>query len=105
MKGFLCEPTLDGVFTGIYDIWADREKEDHKKLFLEGEYEPELFFDYLKVEPDSKKAEKVARSGNPSGPLRKRAVLYEAERERGRMGILQGGSERGKRESAGRGIL
>ena len=62
MKGFLCEPTLEGVFTGIYDIWADREKADHKKLFLEGEYEPELFFDYLKVEPDSKKAEKVARS-------------------------------------------
>ena len=37
MKGFLCEPTLDGVFTGIYDIWADWEKADHKKLFLEGE--------------------------------------------------------------------
>lgn len=48
MKGFLCEPTLDGVFTGIYDIWADREKADHKKLFLEGEYEPELFFELFK---------------------------------------------------------
>lgn len=62
MKGFLCEPTLDGIFTGIYDIWADPEGTEQKKLLLEGEYEPELFYDYRKIEPDSKKAEKVARS-------------------------------------------
>ena len=64
MKGFLCEDTIEGIFTGIYDAWASGMETGHEnvRLFLIRQYEPELFFEYEEVFPDADKAEKVARA-------------------------------------------
>ncbi len=62
MKGFLCEATLEGIFTGIYDAWASGLGHENVRVLLKEEYEPELFFQYEEVVPDGEKAEKVARS-------------------------------------------
>ncbi len=62
MRGFLCEDTAEGIFTGVYDAWASGLGHEHVRLFLKGQYEPELFTEYVETEPDHEKAEKVARS-------------------------------------------
>lgn len=62
MTGYLCEDTIEGIFTGIYDAWASGLGHDNVKLLIKEEYEPELFFEYSEVMSDGEKAEKVARS-------------------------------------------
>ncbi len=60
---YLCEGTVDGIFTGIYDAWSSRL--GHKNIRIEVEeefYGAELFCEYRKVETDREKAEKVAAS-------------------------------------------
>ncbi|MCI9485455.1 MAG: DNA metabolism protein [Lachnospiraceae bacterium] len=62
MRAFLCEDSLEGIFTGVYDAWASRLGHEHVRLLLRDQYEPELFVEYEEVEPDGEKSEKVARS-------------------------------------------
>ncbi|MCI9068002.1 MAG: DNA metabolism protein [Lachnospiraceae bacterium] len=62
MKIFLCEDSLEGIFTGIYDAWARDPGHGHVRLSLKDQYEPELFAEYEEIEPDDGKSEKVARS-------------------------------------------
>ena len=64
---FICEDSLDGILTGIYDAWT--YKIQHKELSHDdirlASCEPEnyeLFSDYLRVEPSAEKAEKVSRT-------------------------------------------
>lgn len=67
---FLCQPTIDGILTGIYDAWAmsigTRQKRgcghDHVRLQISGNYNLTLFCKYIEVTPDSEKAAKVSRS-------------------------------------------
>ncbi|MCD2491313.1 TIGR03915 family putative DNA repair protein [Lacrimispora sp. NSJ-141] len=64
MKGYLCEDTVEGIFTGVYDAWVSGMEIGHEnvRLFLKRQYEPELFFEYEEVFSDADKAEKVART-------------------------------------------
>lgn len=67
---FLCQPTIDGILTGIYDAWSmsigtKQQKgcgHDHVRLQLSGTYNYALFCKYIEVAPDPDKAEKVSRS-------------------------------------------
>ncbi|MCI8549210.1 MAG: DNA metabolism protein [Lachnospiraceae bacterium] len=62
MKGFLCEDSLEGIFTGIYDAWDSGLGHENVRLFMKEQYEPEFFWEYEEVAPDAEKSEKVARS-------------------------------------------
>ena len=57
---FLCGSNLDGILTGVYDIYASGLSLSECRLELEAEYEPDLFSQYRSVTADSEKAGKVA---------------------------------------------
>lgn len=59
---FICEDSIDGIFTGVYDAFASRY--GHANIALTT-YEPEnytLFHQYIQVPVDNVKSEKVART-------------------------------------------
>ena len=64
---FVCEDSLDGILTGIYDAWAfkiqnnDLSHDDIRLASREPE-NYELFSDYIHVAPSAEKAEKVSRT-------------------------------------------
>lgn len=62
MYTFICENSIDGIFTGVYDAWAS--KYGHKNIRLvTGQVENyELFQEYITVTPDFEKSRKVART-------------------------------------------
>lgn len=62
IRVFQCEDTLTGIMTGVYDAWDSRL--GHKKVRLSTEQNPdmELFCEYVQVESDLIKAEKVLRT-------------------------------------------
>lgn len=61
MKVFVCEDTLEGIFTGVYDGWASRAGHENVRLVTKVE-EYELFCEYIDVKTDVEKAEKVLRT-------------------------------------------
>ncbi|MBO5199380.1 MAG: TIGR03915 family putative DNA repair protein [Lachnospiraceae bacterium] len=75
MRVYLCEDSVDGIFTGVYDAWASRLGHDNVKLLAQsGEvYEPELFCEYQRVETDPEKAGKVLKT------IRNRISEYAAQ--------------------------
>ncbi len=58
---FICEDTLEGIFTGIYDAYASRIGHDKCELAA-GDVPLEMFCDYIQVLPSKEKAEKVIRT-------------------------------------------
>lgn len=60
-KYLICEDSLEGIFTGIYDAYALREEHGHIHIQI-GEGEPRLFASYTEVKPDAVKASKVAET-------------------------------------------
>ncbi|MCI8465780.1 MAG: DNA metabolism protein [Lachnospiraceae bacterium] len=62
MKIFLCEDSLEGIFTGIYEAWASGLGHENVRVLMKAQYEPELFAEYEEVKPDAEKSEKVANS-------------------------------------------
>lgn len=50
------------MMTCVYEAWSSRKGHDNVKLMLEPIYEQELFMEYIHVEGDEDKAEKVIRS-------------------------------------------
>ena len=48
--------------TGVYDAYASKLGYENVKLQMEEEIDRELFAEYVEVEPDSEKAEKVLRT-------------------------------------------
>lgn len=67
MYNFVCEDSLDGILTGIYDAWDFKIKHpaiSHEDIKLTSKEidNYELFSDYISVIPDSDKAEKVSRT-------------------------------------------
>lgn len=65
-KYLVCEDSLEGIFTGIYDAYALREGHDHLHLQIGEEENLRLFAAYVHIVPDPVKTDKVA------GTLRKR---------------------------------
>ena len=61
-KIFMCEDSIEGIFTGVYDAWESRHPKEHIKLSSDKEGNYELFSEYINVETDIEKAGKVART-------------------------------------------
>ncbi|MCD7725187.1 MAG: TIGR03915 family putative DNA repair protein [Clostridiales bacterium] len=65
-KYLVCEDSLEGIFTGIYDAYALREGHEHIHIQIGEETNYRLFADYRYISPDFVKTDKVA------GTLKKR---------------------------------
>lgn len=61
-KYLICEDSIEGVFTGIYDAYTLREGHEHIHLQIGEEENFRLFASYLHIEPDVVKTGKVART-------------------------------------------
>ena len=59
---FTCEPHLEAMLTCIYDAWASGKGHKNIRLQLEPVEQLTLFDEYIHVDPDPEKAEKVIRS-------------------------------------------
>ncbi len=61
-KYLICEDSLEGIFTGIYDAYALREGHEHLHLQIGEEENLRLFATYVHIDPDPVKTDKVART-------------------------------------------
>lgn len=61
-KYLICEDSLEGIFTGIYEAYALREGHEHIHLQIGEEENLRLFAEYMYIIPDSVKTDKVART-------------------------------------------
>ncbi len=63
---YICEDSIESIFTAIYDAWESRYGHDNIRLDMKTNselgYSMELFSDYIYVISDEEKATKVARS-------------------------------------------
>lgn len=59
-KYLVCEDSLEGIFTGIYDAYALREGHEHVHIQIGEEENLRLFASYVPVLPDPVKTGKVA---------------------------------------------
>lgn len=60
MTVYLCEDSLEGILTGVYDAWMSRRGHDNVRLEIEGQGNTmELFCEYVAAVPDEQKVEKV----------------------------------------------
>ena len=78
MTVFLCEDSVCGILTGVYDAWDSRLGHANVKLALKKGYQPEFFTDCLEVGPDAEKADKVLRTLNRKMYLEDFEALYQA---------------------------
>ncbi|MCQ2506591.1 MAG: TIGR03915 family putative DNA repair protein [Lachnospiraceae bacterium] len=62
MTIFSCDDNLTAMMTCIYDAWASKKGHDNVRLLIEPICNPELFVEYVHVEPDPAKEESVIRS-------------------------------------------
>lgn len=61
-KIFICEDSIEGIFTGVYNAWESRYPKENIKLSTNHESNYELFSEYINVKTDFAKANKVART-------------------------------------------
>lgn len=61
-KYIVCEDSLEGIFTAIYDAYALREGHEHIHIQVGGEDNYRLFATYLYSNPDYVKTDKVVRT-------------------------------------------
>ena len=62
MTVFVCEDSLDGILTGVYDAWDSRLGHSGVRLKTADTDTYELFCEYREVAADMEKAEKVLRT-------------------------------------------
>lgn len=62
IRVFLCEDTLTGILTGVYDAWDSRLGHENVRLQSGGYENMELFCEYAEVPPDLEKADRVLRT-------------------------------------------
>lgn len=60
MYTYICENSIDGILSGIYDAYADRHSLREIHLSVREPENLSLFTEYIRVQPDSDKASKVA---------------------------------------------
>jgi len=75
---YLCEDNLESILTGVYDAWASRKGHSRVKLKLDQVDTLELFADYVTVEADGDKAEKLRRSIQKKISMEAWEVVYRA---------------------------
>ncbi len=61
-KYLVCEDSIEGIFTGIYDAYALREGHEHVHIQAGEEDNYRLFAAYLYIQPNPVKTDKVART-------------------------------------------
>lgn len=63
-KIYVCEDSIDGIFTAIYDAWSSRYGHDNIAIQVNSNnnFDMELFSEYIDVPVDEEKALKVTRS-------------------------------------------
>ena len=59
---YLCDDSLESIFTAVYDAWASRKGHAHVRLQMNQIATMELFCEYVTVTSDTAKAESVSRS-------------------------------------------
>lgn len=62
---YLCEDSIEGIFTSIYDAWNSRYGHDNIRIELQPDdsgYNMELFSEYINVVVDNEKTYKVAKA-------------------------------------------
>lgn len=61
---YLCEDSVEGIFTAVYDAWGNRRKQGTQEIRATqtGGHNYELFAEYVAVVSDAEKTEKVLRS-------------------------------------------
>ena len=62
MYVFQCENSLDGILTGVYDAWDSRLGHKNIQLSSESCGEILLFHEYISVNPDLEKSQKVSKT-------------------------------------------
>lgn len=62
MTVFTCNDDFESIMTCIYDAWASKRGHDNVKLLKGPVVQPDLFCEYIHVEPDAHKTEMVVRS-------------------------------------------
>ena len=55
-KVYICEDTVTGILSAIYDAWKDNIEEGQGSIGLKGSIEQELFCEYVEVKESEKKA-------------------------------------------------
>lgn len=58
----ICEDSLEGIFTGVYEAYARKEGHEHTHLQVGETDNYRLFAVYVNIEPDSVKTDKVIRT-------------------------------------------
>lgn len=61
-KYIICEDSLEGIFTAVYDAYAMREGHEHLHVQIGEEDNYRLFATYMYSQPDPVKTDKVART-------------------------------------------
>lgn len=61
-KIFICEDSVEGIFTGVYNAWESKHPKELVKLIHNQNGNYELFSEYINVVTDFEKAKKVART-------------------------------------------
>lgn len=59
---FICEDSMEGIFTGIYEAYEKRQSLDNIHLTIGEVVQPSLFSTYEYVKSKEEKAEKVMRT-------------------------------------------
>lgn len=62
MYVFLCENSIDGILTGVYDAWASHYGHKNIQLSTNKSGDIMLFTEYIPVNPDFEKSQKVSRT-------------------------------------------
>lgn len=59
---YTCRPEYDSMLTCIYEAWASKKGHNNIRLCIEPIEQYSLFDEYIHIEPDEEKAERVSRS-------------------------------------------
>lgn len=62
IKKLICEDSIDGIFTGVYEAWIRKNHGELVKLSTDEEGNFELFTDYINITTDYLKSSKVANT-------------------------------------------
>lgn len=62
IKKFICEDSIDGIFTAIYDAWVSKADMDMIKVETKMDSNFELFTEYINIDTDYSKSAKVANT-------------------------------------------
>jgi probable DNA metabolism protein len=62
VKIFMCNDSVEGIFSAIYDAWESRNGHSNNRIRINSEETMELFCEYIFVKEDEVKTEKVIRT-------------------------------------------